>query len=104
MGLTEILALSVPLLFILSMFTFLIITIYLDHKKHMAMIEKGLIHEDEKSKPENMIGWGIAILGIGITLSIGWMFNYNELVMIGLVLASIGIALLVSYLIKKKSK
>lgn len=42
------------------------------------MIEKGLMHEEEKEKhnhsPENKLAWGIVILGIGISLLIGWKF------------------------------
>ena len=98
MTLTEILALSVPLLAICLIFGIPILAIYLEHKKKMAIIEKGLMPEDEKSRPEDRLGWGIVILGIGISLIIGWAFDLDDKVIIGLILASIGIALLVSYL------
>ncbi len=101
-GLIEIFTLGIPILIILSIFGFLIVMVYLDHKKDMAMIEKGLIFENKKNSPENLIGWGIAILGIGMSLIISWTFNLNDNVMMGFVLISIGVALLISYLIKIK--
>lgn len=72
------------------------LAIYLDYKKKLAMIEKGLVPEDEKYRPENRLGWGIAILGIGIALILSWMFHLNDIAMIGLIFTSIGIALLVA--------
>ena len=98
MTLTEILILSIPLLAICLIFGIPILAIYLEHKKKMAMIEKGLMPEDEKSRPEDRLGWGIVILGIGVSLIIGWIFKFDDKVIVGLILASIGIALLVSYM------
>ena len=106
-GLAELLpalfALSVPLLGIGSIMGIMALLIYFDHKKKMAMIERGLVPEDEKHRPEDRLGWGIVILGIGVSLIIGWTFNLGGSVIVGLSLASIGTALLVSYLsIQKK--
>ncbi len=100
--LSDLLALSIPLVFIVLIIGGLpALAIYLDHKKKMAMIEKGLIPEDEIPKPENRLGWGIAILGIGISLVVAMIFHLNNYVLVGLILASIGIALLASYNISK---
>ncbi len=100
--LTGLLALMIPLVGIVLILFLPILAIYLDHKKKMAMIEKGLVPEDEKSKPENRLGWGIAILGIGISLVVAMIFHLNNYVVVGLILVSIGIALLASYKISKK--
>jgi hypothetical protein len=82
------------------------LAVYFEYKKKMAMIEKGLIPEEDKEKqrdgPENKLAWGIAILGIGISLIISWIFNLDDIVMVGLIFTSIGISILVSYLIAKK--
>jgi uncharacterized membrane protein len=78
--------------------------VYFDHKKNIAMIEKGLIPEEEKPRPEGKIWWGIALLGIGISLIATVMFNLNSYTVGGLIFASIGIALLVSYQISKQQQ
>lgn len=103
-GLSEFLALSIPLLTIGSLAGIMFLVIYLDYKKKMAMILKGLTPEDEKHKPENKLGWGIIILGAGISLIISWIFNLDDKITIGLILVSIGIALLVPYLILYKTR
>ena len=68
------------------------------------MIERGITPEDEKGRPEDRLGWGIVILGIGISLIIGWILNLNGQVIAGLILVSIGIALLASYLRIRKTE
>ncbi len=101
----DLLALSIPLVFIVLVIGGLpALAIYLDHKKKMAMIEKGLVPEDEKPKPENRLGWGIAILGIGISFVAARLFNLDAIATGGLILASIGMALLVSYKISKQQQ
>ncbi|KCZ72779.1 hypothetical protein ANME2D_01213 [Candidatus Methanoperedens nitroreducens] len=96
--LVNLLALSIPLAGV----GIAALAIYLDYKKKMAMIEKGLVPEEEEYRPESRLGWGIAILGIGISLIISWIFNLDNRVMAGLILASIGVALLVTYLVARK--
>ncbi len=103
--LSDIFALSIPFVFIVLVSVGLpALAIYLDYKKKMAMIEKGLVPEDEKSKPENRLGWGIAILGIGISLVVAMIFHLNNYAVVGLILASIGIVLLASYKISKQQQ
>lgn len=103
--LSDLLALSIPLVFIVLIIGGLpALAIYLDYKKKMAMIEKGLVPEDEKYRPENRLGWGIAILGIGISLVVTMIFHLNSYVIVGLILTSIGIALLVSYRTSKQQQ
>ena len=78
-----------------------ITAIYFEYKKKIAMIEKGIIPEEEKEKhnrsPENKLAWGIAIIGIGISLLIGWKFNFGGEFIAGLIFVSIGIGLLVAH-------
>ncbi len=102
--LSDILASTViPFVFIVLVLAGLpALAIYLGHKKKMAMIEKGLVPEDEKPKPENRLGWGTAILGIGISLVVAMIFHLNNYVIVGLILVSIGIALLASYKVSKQ--
>lgn len=78
--------------------------VYFDYKKKMAMIEKGIVPEDEKSRPESKVGWGIAILGIGISFVAARLFNLDDIATGGLILTSIGMALLVSYKISKQQQ
>ena len=95
-SLTALFALSIPLLGIGSITGIMALLIYLDHKKEMTMIERGLVSDEHR--PENRLGWGIVILGIGISLIIGWTFNLDGNVIAGLGLASIGTGLVISYL------
>jgi hypothetical protein len=93
----DIIALSIPI----AGMAVAALAIYLDYKKKIAMIEKGLILEEEKEKsrdsPANKLAWGIAILGIGISLLISWRFNFGEEFFAGLLFVSIGIGLLVAH-------
>ena len=98
-SLTALFALSIPLLGIGSITGIMALLIYLDHKKKMTMIERGLVSDEHRpERPENRLGWGIVILGIGISLIIGWTFNLDGNVIAGLGLASIGTGLVISYL------
>lgn len=90
----ELLTLVVPILALIFIFGLPGMAIYLEHKEKMAMIEEGLIPKGQGHNPENILGWGVAILGIGISLTIGWTFNIDGKIIIGLILISIGIALL----------
>ncbi len=78
-----------------------ITAIYFEYKKKIAMIEKGIIPEEEKERydhsPGNKLAWGIAMLGIGISILIGWRFNFGGEFIAGLIFVSIGIGLLVAY-------
>jgi predicted histidine transporter YuiF (NhaC family) len=96
-GIVDIIALSIPL----AGMVVAIIAIYLEYKKKMTMIEKGLVPEEEKEKynhsPTNKLAWGIAILGIGISLLISWRFNFGEEFFAGMLFVSIGIGLLTAH-------
>ncbi|HMB44907.1 MAG TPA: DUF6249 domain-containing protein [Candidatus Methanoperedens sp.] len=100
----DLLALSVPIAGIVLTLCLTALAIYLDYKKKMAMIEKGLVPEDEKPKPANRLGWGIAILGIGISFVAARLFNLDAITTGGLILTSIGMALLVSNKISKQQQ
>jgi hypothetical protein len=78
------------------------LVVYFDYKQKRAMIEKGIVPEDEKYRPESKVGWGIAILGIGISFIVARLFNLDAIATGGLILTSIGMALLVSYKISKQ--
>lgn len=101
--LVELFVLSVPVLIVGIIMGVTALSIYLDYKKKIVMIEKGLVHEDEKCeklcRPDNRLGWGIIVLGLGISLIIGKIFNLDYKIVAGLILLSIGTSLLVSYLI-----
>lgn len=97
-GLAELFAYSFPLLVIGMIIGIIALAIFLDYKKKMAMVIKGLMPKEEKHIPEDRLGWGIAILGIGISLIISWIFNLDNRVVVGLIFISIGISLLISYM------
>jgi hypothetical protein len=80
------------------------LVIYYEYKNKMAIIEKGIVPEDEKYRPEGKVGWGIAILGIGISFVAARLFNLDAIATGGLILTSIGMALLVSYKISKQQQ
>ncbi len=92
-----IIALSIPI----AGMAIAALAIYLEYKKKIAMIEKGIIPEEEKEKhnhsPENKLAWGIAIIGIGISLLINWRFNFGVEYTAGLIFISIGVGLLASH-------
>ena len=87
--------------FPISIVAIVTVVAYLEYKKKIAMIEKGLIPEEEIEKPENKLAWGIVILGIGISLLINWRFNFGEEFLVGLIFVSISIGLLVAYFWKR---
>jgi len=92
----------VLLVFIAGMVLIVFLAAYFDNKQKLAMIEKGIVPEDQKYRPESKVGWGIVILGIGISFVAARLFNLDAIATGGLILASIGMALLVSYKISKQ--
>ncbi len=82
----------------------LCLLLYFDYKNKKAMIEKGIVPEDEKYRPESKVVWGIAIIGIGISFVAARLFNLDAIATGGLILTSIGVALLVSYKISKQQQ
>jgi len=83
-------------------------SIYTEHKKDMALIEKGLY---QPKPPSAYPGWGLLlggsiVTGIGIALIISaFVFQIGKVIGIpGLVCLFIGIALIVVYSITKEKK
>jgi len=84
--------------------------IYWEHKKDMALIEKGL-YQPKQAKPLGPPGWGFLlagsiVTGIGIALVISaFVFQIGKATGIpGLIFLFIGIALIVVYSVAKKEK
>ena len=85
-------------------------SIYTEHKKDMALIEKGL-YQPKQAKPLGPPGWGFLlagsiVTGIGIALIISaFVFQIGKATGIpGLVFLFIGVALIVVYSITKEKK
>lgn len=84
--------------------------IYWEHKRDMALIEKGL-YQPKQAKPLGPPGWGLLlagsiVTGIGIALIISaFAFRIGKATGIpGFVFLFIGIALIVVYSITKEKK
>ena len=96
------LALLIPILAIVTV----IVTISLDHRRKMKLIEKGLWKaeiEEEKNRSDDILHGGIIVTAVGIALLIGYQLVLETWVLVGLVLLFVGIAMMLSYSITKKS-
>ena len=81
--------------------------IYWDHKKKMALIEKGLYSQEEHAKPKNpaqqVLGWGLVLTGFGIALLIGFFWGGTpDVALPGLIFGFIGVALLIFFAVIRK--
>jgi len=81
--------------------------IYWEHKKDIALIEKGLYQPKQPGPP----GWGLLlsgsiVTGIGIALTVSaFVFQIGKATgILGLILLFIGIALIVVYSITREKK
>jgi hypothetical protein len=95
------LALLIPILAIITV----IVTISLDHRRKMKLIEKGLWRadiEEEKSKSDDILHGGIIVTAVGIALLIGYQLAIETWVLVGLVLLFVGFAMILSYSITKR--
>jgi hypothetical protein len=102
----EIWALLIPILGVVFGLGIVLATIWSDHKKDMALIEKGLYTESRRdSHGRNALVWGLILTLVGIALVIAWAILGNRgLVLPGLIGAAIGIALLVYAFIIRRDK
>lgn len=81
------------------------LAIYLNHKKQMAMIAKGMKPTEEKYMPEKLLTFGLVMAGIGAAICIGlYYIAYKAWLIAGLVPGLIGVALILSYLVTKAKK
>ncbi len=81
--------------------------IYWDHKKKMALIEKGLYSKEENGKPTNparvALGWGLVLTGLGVALLIGFFWEGTpDVALPGLIFGFIGVALLIFFAVIRK--
>ncbi len=95
------LALLIPILAIISV----IVTITLDHRRKMKLIEKGLWRaeiEEEKPRSDDILHGGIIVTAVGVALLIGYQLALDTWVLVGVVLLFVGIAMILSYSITKR--
>ena len=95
------LALLIPILAIITV----IVTITLDHRRKMKLIEKGLWKaeiEKEQSRSDDILHGGIIVTAVGIALLIGYLLVVETWVLVGLVLLFVGIAMIMSHSITKR--
>ena len=80
---------------------------YLEHKKKLDLIDRGLWKPDEKQeKPEHKLITGLFFFLLGVALLIGSYFVEPDLVdglrISGLLTTAAGIALMIAYVIGKR--
>ncbi|RLC61184.1 MAG: hypothetical protein DRI01_08905 [Chloroflexi bacterium] len=83
-----------------------LLAVWTEHKKDMALIEKGLYQPKPPSSPEQtVLMWGLILTCVGIALAIGsiWVVG-GWLRLGGLVLGLVGIAFLIFFTITKGKK
>jgi hypothetical protein len=87
-----------------------LLAIWTGYKRDRALIEKGL-YQPEKTEPAGPPGWGFLVIGsvlagIGIALVVStFVFHMGRAIGIsGLIILFIGIALLIVYFIAKEKK
>jgi hypothetical protein len=70
------------------------LVIYWDHKRDLALIEKGLYQP--MSRSQSFLAWGLVLTGIGVALFVGsfWV-GMAEVELVGLALAFAGLAFLI---------
>lgn len=94
------------LILIAAMISYILLT-YLEHKKKIDMIDRGLWKPEEREeKPENRLVSGIFFLLLGVALLIGSYSAEPDLVsglrISGMLTIAAGIALLVAYIVGKR--
>ena len=79
------------------------LVIYWDHKRDMALIEKGLYQP--LSRAQSFQVWGLVVTGVGMALFVGsfWV-GMPEVELGGLTVAFIGIALLIFSAVTKGAR
>ena len=95
------------LILIAAMISYILLT-YLEHKKKMDMIDRGLWKPEEREKkPEHMLVSGIFFLLLGVALLIGSYSVEPDLVsglrISGMLTMAAGIALVVACIVSKRS-
>ncbi len=70
------------------------LVVYWDHRRDLALIEKGLYQPVSRS--QSFLAWGLVVLGIGVGLFSGsfWV-GMPEIELAGVVVTFVGIALLI---------
>ena len=77
---------------------------YLEHKKKIDLIDRGMWKPEEKQeKPEHKLITGIFFLLMGIALLIGSYFVMSGLWISSLLTIAAGLALVIAYVISKKN-
>lgn len=104
--------LGVPLIF----FGFFALLRYIRYRETLAMIEKGIYVPKPESNGKGTLVWGIVIAALGIAMCIGlyplgWLvapgmfpLNFGPWMLLGLVPAAFGLALIVIYLLTSRKK
>ena len=102
----EWMALLIPIVGIVFGLGIVLMAIWTEHKRDMALIEKGLYTESRRdSHGRNALVWGLILTLVGVALVIAWTILGNRaLVLPGLIGAAIGIALLIYAGIVKRDK
>ena len=101
---------SVLILVPLAGMCVVIVAIYTEHRQKMAMIEKGIKPEElrkaQAPRPEGMLIGGLVLIGIGFAFLLAQILGeLNKWIYVpSFFFLFIGIALMISYYLIKKSK
>jgi len=95
----------VPLVAIVFVFSIPLLAIWTEHKRDMALIEKGL-YKPEKPGPRGQatLVWGLILALLGVALLIGSLQVMEALLLPGMIVVAVGIALLVYTFIMRREK
>ncbi len=99
-------ALALPIIAVVLGLCIPLLAIWTQHKKEMALIEKGLYQPDKTDKQgprgQAALLWGLILTLVGMAVVIGSLMMYRSLLLPGLVVEAVGIALLIYSLIVKR--
>ena len=94
--------LLIPIVAIIVVFALIGWGIYWDHKKNMALIEKGLYpkeaHGKRTSSAQKALGWRLGLTGFGVALLLGFFWGGTpDVALPGLIFGFIGVAMLIFF-------
>ena len=101
----EWMALLIPIVGIVFGLGIVLMAIWTEHKRDMALIEKGLYQISKTYlRGQTALLWGLILTWVGVALIIGSVKQYSDLLLPGLLTEAVGIALLIYAGIVKREK
>jgi hypothetical protein len=117
----------IPIVFLVAIFGTVVLMRWFKHRETLALAEKGLLPAQyaqyvSASRGRGLLGWGIALVALGLALMIGlWPLGFamrpgghaegppyplyfGPWMLIGLIPLFIGLALLITYFVTRKEE